>query len=107
MIVPDLVDPFPGDRQQRRVLLHDGFGLMDQLQTPGGIDFTVNPRGQRLELRIVPERVVLRAVLAVPGAERVGGIEQAPDDGPDRSATSTRRRTQHAGSTASTVCCGS
>ena len=29
VIVPDLVDPFPGDRQQRRVLLHDGFGLMD------------------------------------------------------------------------------
>ena len=25
---------------------------MDQLQTPGGIDFTVNPRGQRLELLI-------------------------------------------------------
>ncbi len=28
VIVPNLVDPFLGDRQQRRVLLHDGFGLV-------------------------------------------------------------------------------
>ena len=28
--VPDLVDAFPGDRQERRILLHDGFGLVDQ-----------------------------------------------------------------------------
>src|SRR5271156_3514741 len=62
--VPDLVDPFPGDRQQRRVLLHYGFGLVDQWQTLGGIGFPVDPRGQRLELYVVPERVVLRAVFA-------------------------------------------
>src|SRR6516164_9304605 len=48
------------------------------------IDFSVDLHGQRLELRIVPERVILWAVLAVPGTERVGRIEQGPDDRPDR-----------------------
>ena len=70
VIVAELVDPLPGARQQRRVLLHDGFRLVDQWQTAGGIDFPVDPRGQRLELHVVPERVVLRAVLAVPGTLR-------------------------------------
>jgi hypothetical protein len=43
-----------------------------------------DPCGQRLKLRVVPERIVLRAVLTVPGTERVGRIEEGPDDGPDR-----------------------
>ena len=58
--VPDLVDPFPGDRQQGWVLLHDGFGLVDQWQTLGGIDFPVDLRGQRLELLLARPSEPLR-----------------------------------------------
>ena len=82
--VPDRVDRFPGDRQQRRILFHDGLGLVDQRQALGGIDFPIDLRRQRLEFLVVPERVVLRAVLAVPGVEIVGGIDQGRHDGPDR-----------------------
>src|SRR3981189_1400366 len=55
VIVPNLVDPLPGDRQQRRVLLHDGFSLVNKCQTLSGINFLVDLCGQRLELLVVPE----------------------------------------------------
>ena len=41
------VDPLPGDRSQRWILLHDGLGLMDEWQTLGGIEFAIDPRIDR------------------------------------------------------------
>src|SRR5437763_207761 len=42
IVVPDVVDLFPGDRQYRRVLFHDSFGLADQCQALGRIDLAVD-----------------------------------------------------------------
>src|SRR3954452_22095966 len=39
---------------------------------------------QGLEFRIVPLRIVLRPVLAVPGVKVVGGVEQCRYEAPDR-----------------------
>ena len=38
------IDPLPGDRSQRWILLHDGLGLMDEWQTLGDIEFAIDPR---------------------------------------------------------------
>src|SRR5580692_4332190 len=42
IVVPDVVDFFPGDREHRRVLFHDGFGLPHQCQAFGGVDLVVD-----------------------------------------------------------------
>ena len=55
VIVPNLVDPLSGDRQQRWVLLRDGFSLANKCQTLGGIHFLVDLCGQCLEFFVVPE----------------------------------------------------
>jgi len=44
VVIPKFVDPLPSDGQQRRILLHDRFGLADQLLTLLGIDFPVDLR---------------------------------------------------------------
>lgn len=54
-IVPKFVDPFPADRQQRRILLHDRFGAADQILTLLGVDFPVDLGRQGLEFLVVPE----------------------------------------------------
>src|SRR5215470_1424979 len=69
VVVPAVVDLLPGDRQERRVLLHDRLGLADQLEPLLGIDLTVDLGQERVELGIVPLRVVLRPALLVPGVE--------------------------------------
>src|SRR5215469_11757099 len=69
VVVPDVVDVFPGYRQEWRILFQDSFGLADHGQALAGVDFPVDLRGQGLELTVVPERIVLRAVFAIPGVE--------------------------------------
>src|SRR5229473_3263956 len=39
VVVPDIEDIFPGDRYQRRILLHEILSLPDQRQTLAGINF--------------------------------------------------------------------
>src|SRR3954463_1569784 len=68
----------------RRVLLHDCFGAADQILSLLGIDFLVDLSRQVLEFLVVPLRIVLRSILAVPGVEVVGGIEQCRYEAPDR-----------------------
>jgi hypothetical protein len=41
------VDPLPGDRLQRWILLHDGLGLIDGRQTLCGTEFAIDPRIDR------------------------------------------------------------
>src|SRR5438132_13310365 len=48
VIVPDIVDLLPGDRQYRRVLLHDGFGLAHEILALAGIDLAVDLVDQRV-----------------------------------------------------------
>src|SRR6202040_41797 len=83
VIVPYVVDVFPGYRQEWRILFHDGFGLADQGQALAGIHFPGDPRGACLGPLFFPKRVVLRTVFAIPRIEVVGGIEQGRDDGAD------------------------
>src|SRR5205814_10112086 len=66
VIVPDVVDLLPGDRQYRRVLLHDGFGLADEVLALGGIKLAVDLLDQRGELFVVPETLILAAAGSVP-----------------------------------------
>src|SRR5215472_17881791 len=84
VIVPNVVEPFPGDRQLRRILLHDAFGLTDQRQALAGVHLAVDLPSQHLEFGVLPERVVLRTVFAVPGVEVIGWSEQGAYDSPNR-----------------------
>jgi hypothetical protein len=48
-IVPKFVDPFPTDRQQRRILFHDRFGAADQILSFLGVDLPVDLGRQGLK----------------------------------------------------------
>ena len=65
-------------------MLHNGFRLADQRQAFAGIYLPVDLIRQRLKVLIVPERIVLRTIFAVPGIEIVRRIEQGRHDGSDR-----------------------
>src|SRR5262249_4002580 len=84
VVVPDIVDLFPGDRQQRRGLFPALFRLPDQRQAFVWVDFAVDLVDQIIEFLVVPERVILRTALTVPGVEVIRGIEQSRHDCADR-----------------------
>src|SRR5437763_234041 len=69
IVIPDVVDLFPGHREHRRVLFHNGFGLPHQCQALGGIDLAVDLVDQIVEFLIVPERIILRPAGAIPRIE--------------------------------------
>src|ERR1700722_17335247 len=84
VVVPDVVDVLPGDRQHRRILLHDHLGVADQGETLLRVDLGVDLGQQGIELVVAPEAVILRTVLLVPGVEVVRRVEQGRDHGADR-----------------------
>src|ERR1044071_3221912 len=61
-----------------------GFGRRGEIVALLGIDFLVDLSRQGLEFLVVPLRIVLRPVLAIPGVEVVGGVEQCRYEAPDR-----------------------
>src|SRR5712691_7916708 len=67
VVIPTVVEPLPGYREQRRVLLQDSFGLQDQRFALGLIELAIDLRQEVLELLVVPPGVILRSALAVPG----------------------------------------
>src|ERR1041385_6178944 len=80
VVVPDVVDLLPGDRQYRRGLFHDGLGLTHQILSLLRIELAVNLVDQRVELLVVPEAVILRSAGLVPSIEVVRRVEQGRDD---------------------------
>ena len=72
IVVPDIEDIFPCDRYQRRILLHEVLSLPNQRHTLAGGDLDVDLIHQFVKLGVVPERVVLRPIGAVPGIKVIG-----------------------------------
>src|SRR5580765_6699633 len=70
--VPGVVTLQPGERQQRRVLFKNVIGLAHEDLALAVILLTVNLWQETLKRLVMPLRVVLRAVFAVPGMEVVG-----------------------------------
>src|SRR5919197_275161 len=69
VVVPAVIDLLPGHGQQRRILLQDVLGLMNQGFALAVVDLAIDLGYEGLEGRIRPLRVVLRSILAVPGIE--------------------------------------
>src|SRR5436305_1291822 len=84
VIVPDVVDLLPRDRQYWRVLLHDDLGLAHEVLAFIGIDLAVDLVDESVELFVVPEPVILRPAGAVPGVEVIRRVQQGRDDRTDR-----------------------
>lgn len=78
--VPSVVDLLPADRQQGRILLHDGLRLADQRLAFGWLHLPVDLQQEVVERFVVPERMVLRTIGTVPGAEVIRRVEQRRDD---------------------------
>src|SRR5262249_16245338 len=76
VVEPTIVDLLPGHRQQGRVLFKDRFSLPDQVLAHSVVEFAVNLGQEGLERRVVPLGEVLRAVLAIPGMEVIGWVDQ-------------------------------
>ena len=76
VIKPPIVDLLPGYWEHGRVLLKDRLGLPHQVLALGGVQFAVDLEQEGLERRVMPLRLVLRAVLAIPGVEVIGRIDQ-------------------------------
>src|SRR5689334_5679881 len=83
-VVPRVVDLLVRDRDERRIVLEDVFSLAHQHSALVVVQLAVDLAGDVVERGVGPPGVVLRAVLAVPRAEDVGGIHQRGDDGADR-----------------------
>src|SRR5439155_968050 len=83
LVVPGVVDLLVGHRDERRVLLQDVLRLADHRLAPVVVQLALDLVGEVVEAGVRPVRVVLRAVLAVPGAEVVGRIHQRRDDRAD------------------------
>src|SRR5215510_11945650 len=84
VIEPAVVNLLPRDRQQRRILFKDRFSLANQVLALGLVEFTIDVRQDLFEVFIAPFRVVLWAILAVPGAEVIRGVHQGRHNGADR-----------------------
>src|SRR5467141_3279934 len=75
-VVVRVVDLLVGHRDQRRIVLENVFGLPHERAALVVVQLAIDLAGDVVERRVRPARVVLRAVLAVPGAEDVRGIHQ-------------------------------
>src|SRR5882672_10109918 len=82
-VVVRVVDLLVGHRDQRRIVLENVFGLPHERAALVVVQLAIDLAGDVVERRIRPARVVLRAVLAVPRAEDVGGIHQRGHNGAD------------------------
>src|SRR5207248_11645828 len=71
-IMPIVVDLFVRDGQERRVVLQNLLGLTHHGLAPALVHLALTLAREIVEGRVRPHRVVLRAVLPVPGPEVVG-----------------------------------
>src|SRR5437870_5851213 len=76
VIEPTVVDLLPGHRQQGWVLFTDRLRLPDQVLAFGIVQLAVNLRQECLERWVVPLRVVLGAILAIPGPEVIRWVDK-------------------------------
>src|SRR5215831_19163059 len=58
VVIPPVVEPLPGHREQRRVLLQDSFGLQDQRFALGLIERAIDLWQEVLECLVVPPGVI-------------------------------------------------
>src|SRR5205823_8527414 len=70
-VVPGVVDLLVGDGNERRILLEDVLRLAHHRLALAVVQLALDLAGEVVEGRVRPPRVVLRAILAVPGAEDV------------------------------------
>ena len=82
--IPGVIHLLPSDREQWRILLHDGLGLPNHRLAFGRIEFVIHLPDQGLEGLIVPFGIILRPLLHIPGIKVVSGIEQGGDNRTDR-----------------------
>src|SRR5258705_4411629 len=91
-VVPGIVDLLVRDRDQRRVALEDVLRLPDHGLALVIVHLPLDVPGEGVELLVGPARVVLRAVLAIPGGEVIGRVHQRGHDGADGQVEVARGR---------------
>src|SRR5207248_2563383 len=82
-VVVRVVDLLVGHRNERRIVLENVFGLPHERAALVVVQLAIDLAGDVVERRVRPARVVLRAVLAVPRAEDIGGIHQGGHNSAD------------------------
>src|SRR5437879_4485276 len=81
--VPGVGELLPGYGQERRILLENRLPLADEGSSPAVVQLAIDLGDQPLERGVVPLRVVLWSVFAVPRVEVVRRVDQCRDDRAD------------------------
>src|SRR5438309_2322887 len=90
--VPGVGELLPGYGQERRILLENRLPLADEGSSPALVQLAIDPGDQPLERGVVPLRVVLWSVFAVPRVEVVRRVDQCRDDRADAQVEITALR---------------
>src|SRR5437660_4259608 len=81
--VPGVGELLPGHGQERRIVLEDRLPLAYEGSSPAVVQLAIDLGDQLLERGVVPLRVVLGSVRAVPRVEVVRRVDQRRDDRAD------------------------